>query len=93
MFYKYQFGFQTGKSTHTALIVLLDKISEALERGECVIGVFFDFSDAFDTVDHSILIKKKLRYGIEGLALSWLDDYLYIRNNVLPIIPTNQIMS
>ena len=26
LLYKYQFGFQTGKSTHMALIVLLDKI-------------------------------------------------------------------
>ena len=30
LLYKYQFGFQTGKSTHMTLIVLLDKISEAL---------------------------------------------------------------
>ena len=69
LLYKYQFGFQTGKSTHMALIVLLDKISEALERGECVIGVFLDFSKAFDTVDHSILLKKMHKYGIQGLAL------------------------
>ena len=79
LLYKYQFGFQTGKSTHMTLIVLLDKISEALERGECVIGVFLDFSKAFDTVDHSILLKKMHKYGIQGLALRWFEDYLYNR--------------
>ena len=42
LLYKYQFGFRAGKYTHMALIVLLDKISEALERGECVMGVFLD---------------------------------------------------
>ena len=29
LLYKFQFGFQKGISTHMALIVLLDKISEA----------------------------------------------------------------
>ena len=60
-----------------ALIVLLDKKSEALERGECAIGVFFDFSKAFDTVDHSITLKKMHTYGVQGLALRWFEDYLY----------------
>ena len=79
LLYRYQFGFQTGKSTHMALIVLLDKMSEALERGECVIGVFLDFSKAFHTADHSILLKKMHKYGIQGLALCWFEDYLYNR--------------
>ena len=41
LLYNLQFGFQKGKSTHMALIVLLDKISEALDNGEHVIGVLF----------------------------------------------------
>ena len=40
-----------------AMVMLVDKISEALDRGECVIGVFLDFSKAFDTVDHKILLQ------------------------------------
>ena len=79
LLYEYQFGFQRGKSTHMALIVLLDKISEALDRGECVMGVFLDFSKAFDTVDHSILFRKMQKYGIQGLALRWFEDYLHDR--------------
>ena len=76
LLYKYQFGFQKGKSTHMALIVLIDKISEALENGDCVIGIFLDFSKAFDTVDHSILLQKLSFYGIEGVTLSWFENYL-----------------
>ena len=41
-----------------ALIILIDEISEALENGVCVIGIFRDFSKAFDTVDHIILLQK-----------------------------------
>ena len=55
LLYEYQFGFQKGKSTHLAIIMLVDKITEALDQGESVVGVFWDFSKAFDTVDHYIL--------------------------------------
>ena len=58
LLYNLQFGFQKGKSTHMALITLIDKISEALDDGDFVIGVFLDFSKAFDTVDHNILLQK-----------------------------------
>ena len=58
LLYNLQFGFQKGKSTHMALITLIDKISKALDDGDFVIGVFLDFSKAFDTVDHNILLKK-----------------------------------
>ena len=52
-----QFGFQKGKFTHLALITHIDKISEALDNGDFVIGVFLDFCKELDTVDHSILKK------------------------------------
>ena len=43
LLYEYQFGFQEGKSTYLAIMMLLDKITKALDQGECVIGVFLDF--------------------------------------------------
>ena len=76
LLYKYQFGFQKGKSTNMALILLVDKITEALERGEVVLGVFLDFSKAFDTVDHHILLEKLRLYGITGIENEWFRNYL-----------------
>ena len=38
--------------------MLVDKITEALDQGESVVGVFLDFSKVFDTVDHKILLQK-----------------------------------
>ena len=58
LLYEYQFGFQKDKSTHLAIIMLVDKITEAFDQGESVVGVFLDFSKAFDTVDHNILLEK-----------------------------------
>ena len=57
LLYEYQFGFQNGKSTYLAIMLLKDKITEPLDQGESVVGVF-NFSKAFDTVDHNILFKK-----------------------------------
>ena len=59
-----------------ALMVLMDEISKSLERGEYVVGVFLDFSKAFDTVNHDILLQKLYHYGIRGMALKWFQSYL-----------------
>jgi hypothetical protein len=75
-----QFGFKKKHSTYMALILLVDKIVDALEKGDCVIGVFLDFSKAFDTVNHDILLKKLYFYGIRGVAFDWIKSYLNQRS-------------
>ena len=74
--YKYQFGFRENHSTYMALILLMDKLATALDKGNCVIGVFLDFSKAFDTIDHDLLLEKLEMYGIRGVALDWMRSYL-----------------
>ena len=74
--YEYQFGFRRKRSTHLALITLIDQLTQAIENGEYVIGVFLDFSKAFDTVDHKILLDKLYHYGVRGCAHKWFTSYL-----------------
>ena len=46
-----------------------DLITKAIDSNQYAAGVFLDLAKAFDTVDHSILLKKMSIYGIRGVAL------------------------
>ena len=78
---------------------------KAFEEHKGVLLTGLDLSEAFDTVDHDILIMVlENMYGIGRLALEWFKDYLryrivhvLIRNNVpegvgIPFLYTMGIM-
>ena len=53
--YAKQFGFRPGYSTYMALLDFCDKIANAFENKNFVIGIFLDLFKAFDCIDHDIL--------------------------------------
>ena len=83
--YKYQFGFRRQHSTNHAVITLVEKITNALDKGKVVVGCFLDLKKAFDTVNHRILISKLRKYGIRGHILQWFDSYLKNRKQFVQI--------
>ena len=85
-----QYGFRSKCSTNHAIIELVDKITKAIENNEFTVGIFLDLSKAFDTVNHSILLKKLYFYGIRGKCHAWIEDYL---SNRKQIVKYNQIRS
>jgi hypothetical protein len=55
-----------------------------------ICGVFIDFSKAFDTVNHEILLAKLFQYGIRGHSLEWFNSYL---TNRLQFVQIDNIQS
>ena len=83
--YPKQFGFQTGHSAEHAIVQLVDQILESFEYNKYPLGVLIDLSKAFDTVDHSILLKKLELYGVTDRNRSWFKNYLSNRKQFLQI--------
>ena len=90
--YKYQFGFRKGYSTSHAIIALFERINRALNSGKITIGVTLDFSKAFDTIQHPILLKKLFAYGIRGNILKLIESYLANRQHKYVSINSNNSM-
>ena len=81
--YDYQFGFRQGHSTIHAVQTARSSVITSLNSSYHSMGIFIDFSKAFDTIQHSILLKKLDHYGIRGVALDLIKDYLTNRKQYI----------
>ena len=72
----FQYGFRTGHSTILAVTDFLDQVVNALDNKKHTIGLYLDISKAFDCINHQLLLAKLKFYGIRGLVLDWIKDYL-----------------
>ena len=72
----HQGGFRKGHSTLNTISDFTADIFNAINKKEITVAVFIDLKKAFDTVNHSILLKKLCKMGIKGQILDWILDYL-----------------
>ncbi|CAB0031183.1 unnamed protein product [Trichogramma brassicae] len=75
-----QHGFRPGHSTTTALLEITERARRAIDRREVSVLVSFDFSKAFDTIDHTILIRKLICSGCSDCVIEWFVSYLSSRS-------------
>lgn len=83
--YSGQYGFRKFHSTTYALFDSINLVQTKLSQNLHTMGLFLDFSKAFDSVSHSILLAKLDHYGIRGVALDWFKSYLTDRQQYVQI--------
>ena len=71
-----QHGFAKGRSCLTNLISFYDLVTRLVDEGKAVDVVYLDFSKAFDTVSHSILLEKLAALGLDRYTLGWVRNWL-----------------
>ena len=73
----YQSAYREHYSCETAVLKVSNDILWAMEKQAVTSLVALDLSAAFDTVDHDILLAVlRNKYGINGKALKWFNEYL-----------------
>ena len=73
-------------STETSIIASTDTILEAVNKRKPTATVYLDMSKAFDSINHSILLRKLKAIGLAPSAVSWFNSDLSQRSQVVCIM-------
>ena len=78
-----------------AIVTFTNHIYKSFDNNEFTLAICLDFSKAFDTIDHTILLAKLAHYGIVGTANDWFRSYLTGRKqfvSYLNSLSSNQLI-
>ena len=71
-----QHGFRSGRSCLSALLNVFDNLMNMIDSSTTVDMIYLDFSEAFDKVDHGIVLHKLRDLGITGNLGVWFHQFL-----------------
>ena len=71
-----QCAYKRGHSTTTALLNVSDSIFQAMDESEVILLTLLDYSKAFDTANHRLILAKLEHLGFHDTALQWITSYL-----------------
>ncbi|XP_072018306.1 uncharacterized protein [Amphiura filiformis] len=81
-----QSAYRKFHSTETALLRVQNDLLRAVDKHQEAVLILIDYSAAFDTIDHKILIRRLCqRYGITDTALKWFSSYVQGRTQCIDI--------
>lgn len=84
-----QKGFRQNKTTNMAIYEFIQNVICHVDKTVPVCAIYCDMSQAFDYVDHNILISKLDAYGIRGNVLDLIQSYLTNRQQITVITRVN----
>ena len=82
-----QYGFRKQHSTQHAILDIINKIQDNMDKKMYSCGIFIDLKKAFDTADHDILLGKLYHYGVRGVTT----DYLRILSVAHKLLQVNTV--
>ena len=81
-----QYGGVRDSSTTLALIHLIDFVARETDKQKTHVRLMlYDFSKAFDLVDHNIVIRKLQEIGVPDFLVKWVASFLLHRNQRVKI--------
>lgn len=76
----YQSGFRPGFSSVSAVTHVVDDVLRASDAGNATVLVLLDFSRAFDTIHHKVLLNVLAASGLGDAAIALMESYLSDRS-------------
>lgn len=73
---EFQFAYQTGKSTVTALHTVVSKVEKALLAKEIALCSFLDIQGAFDNASYSSMARAMKKRNIDTSIIKWIHTML-----------------
>ena len=81
-----QSAYRKNHSTETVTLKLCNDVITGLDLGHCTLMASLDLSAAFDTVDHTIFLRRlQTLYCVNGTVIEWFKSYLRHRQHKVSI--------
>jgi len=80
-----QHGFLPKKSTTTNLSIQMDHIINSIDNNSQIDIIYTDFSKAFDSVPHDLLIYKLVKYNFSPESITLFQSYFCNRNQFVTL--------